>query len=128
MVHLVKVGVVAFLIFCTLAQSAPTRRKDAISKAVRKLVNAKGDTTRSRRMKAHANFATMLTSHPSPELVLFEKIVIIAAANFPKLVRYTIDDLLSPLDPVAMDGDRIRLARLMAFFFHSTSVGTLTDI
>ncbi|TPX39567.1 hypothetical protein SeLEV6574_g07119 [Synchytrium endobioticum] len=53
----------------------------------------------------------MLASLPSPELALFEKIVTIAAANFPKLVRYNVDDLLSPLDSVLVDRDRIRLAR-----------------
>ncbi|TPX30108.1 hypothetical protein SeMB42_g07974, partial [Synchytrium endobioticum] len=110
MANLVKVGVVAFLIFCTLAQTAPTRQKDVFQKAVKKLVNAKGDTTR-RGMKTLAGVPAALISHHNPEDCIFSEIAAIAAKIFPTSMEYTIDELLSPLDAKILDGDRIRLAR-----------------
>ncbi|TPX52513.1 hypothetical protein SeMB42_g01361 [Synchytrium endobioticum] len=75
------------------AQSAPTRRKDAISKAVRKLVNAKGDTTR-RGMTTLAGISATLVTLDNPDVFLLRRIAVIATEIVPTAVEYTIDELL----------------------------------
>ncbi|TPX49386.1 hypothetical protein SeMB42_g02627 [Synchytrium endobioticum] len=110
MVLLVKLRVVAFLIFCTLAQSAPTDLENAIEAAVIILKNRRTDTT-VRGIPTLKLFPNELVSHYNPDKLLLSMIATIAAEVFPEPEIYPIDRLLSPHDPETMDRGQIRLAR-----------------
>ncbi|TPX50570.1 hypothetical protein SeMB42_g02196 [Synchytrium endobioticum] len=104
MVLLVKLRVVAFLIFCTLAQSAPT---DVENAAIR-LSKQRSDTA-YRGIPTLRLFPNELVRHPNPDKLLLGMIATIAAEVFPEPEIYPIERLLSPLDTETMDRDQIRL-------------------